>query len=178
VSADGAEAIMRTQPTTRRPPLLVVGVGSELRSDDAVGRRVAESIGERRSSEQLEVRSVHQLTPELADAMTDRLLVIVVDACIGATAPVVTEVESIATAGAMTHHLDVAALVRLAEQLGRPPTHVMTLGVPAFDVGIGTSLSAQATAVVGAAVEVGLSLCDGTSSAATSSRSVGETTPG
>jgi hydrogenase maturation protease len=162
VSATGAEATAGSHPTTGRPPLLVVGVGSELRSDDAVGRRVVEAIVERRPSERLEVCSVHQLAPELADAMTGRELVVVVDAAVGATAATVTEVASVAAAGAMTHHLDVAALVGLAEQLGRPPTRVVTLGVPAFDLGIGTALSARAAAAVDAAAEVVLSLCDET----------------
>ena len=162
MSASGTEACLRTHPTTGRAPVLVVGVGSELRSDDAVGRRVAESIAERRPPERLEVRSVHQLTPELADAMTDRQLVIVVDASVGVRTLVVAEVEPIPVAAALTHHLDVAALVRLAGQLGRPPARVVTLAVPAFDLGLGTTLSVPAAAGVRAAVAEVLSLCDGT----------------
>jgi hydrogenase maturation protease len=174
VNATGAEASVTSlsapvsnepvptsaRSTTGRPPVLVIGVGSELRSDDAVGRRVVESVGRRRPPEQLEVRSVHQLTPELADAMTGRELVIVVDAAVGATAATVTEVASVPAAGAMSHHLDVAALVGLARLLGRAPARVVTLGVPAFELGLGTALSAGAAAVVDVAAEVVLSLGD------------------
>ena len=48
-----------------RAPVLVIGVGSELRRDDAVGRRVVERL-ETDGLGAVEVRSLHQLTPELA----------------------------------------------------------------------------------------------------------------
>lgn len=139
--------------------MLVVGVGSPLRSDDGAGRRVAESLANRRPAEELEVRTVHQLTPELADEMTDRTLVIVVDASVEVEEVVVAEVVAVPGAGAMTHHLDVAALVAFAQDLGRPPTRVVTIAVPAFDLGLGTSLSARTSAAVGEAVEAVLSRC-------------------
>jgi hypothetical protein len=65
-----------TDPTAHRAPVLVVGVGSELRSDDAAGRHVATEVAAeltagtaapapaRRHRDDVEVRSVHQLTPD------------------------------------------------------------------------------------------------------------------
>lgn len=144
---------MTADPMPGRAPVLVVGVGSPLRSDDGAGRRVAESLAGRRSAADVEVRIVHQLTPELADAMTDRTLVVIVDASVEADEVVVTEVVAVPATGAMTHHLDVAALIAFAQHLGRPPTRVVTVGVPAFDLGLGMSLSARSSAAVDEAVE-------------------------
>lgn len=148
---------MVADPTPGRAPVLVVGVGSPLRSDDGAGRRVAEALAGRRAAEELEVRTVHQLTPELADAMTDRTLVAIVDASVEIDEVVVAEVVAVPGHGAMTHHLDAATLVAFAEHLGRPPSRVVTIGVPAFDLGLGTSLSARTSAAVDEAVEAVLS---------------------
>jgi hydrogenase maturation protease len=139
--------------------VLVVGVGSPLRSDDGAGRHVAESLAGRLPAEELEVRTLHQLTPELADAMTDRALVAIVDASVEVDEVVVTEVVAVPGHGAMTHHLDVATLVTFAEHLGRPPSRVVTIAVPAFDLGLGTSLSARTAAAVDEAVEAVLARC-------------------
>jgi len=59
--------------------VLVVGYGNELRGDDCAGRRVAEIIVDRGCSD-IEVRSVHQLTPDLAPLIAKVDLVIFVDA--------------------------------------------------------------------------------------------------
>ncbi len=140
-----------------RSPVLIVGVGSELRSDDAAGRRVAELLVDRHPPGAVEVRVVHQLTPELADVMTGRELVIVVDASVEVREVTTAELDpdppagEVAT-GVMSHHLDVAVLVDLARLLGEPPTQVSTLAVPAFDLTLGTDLSPGTTAAVADAV--------------------------
>jgi hydrogenase maturation protease len=58
---------------------LVIGYGNDLRSDDAVGQRVAQTIADKNLSN---VRSlcVHQLTPELADLLANTELAIFIDA--------------------------------------------------------------------------------------------------
>lgn len=150
---------MAADPMPGRAPVLVVGVGSPLRSDDGARRRVAESLVGRRPADELEVRIEHQLTPELADAMTGRELVVVVDASVEVVEVVVAEVMAVPVTGAMIHHLDVAALVAFAEHLGRPPVRVVTIAVPAFYLGLGTSLSPQTSAAVDEAVEAVLARC-------------------
>jgi hydrogenase maturation protease len=142
-----------------RAPVLVVGVGSELRSDDAAGRRVAEAVATELPVEQVEVCSVHQLTPELADAMTDRRCVVIVDASVEVDGLVVASVTGDVGAGAMSHHLGVPGLVRIAEQLGRGPGQVVTVAVPAHDLGMGTELSPATAAAARDAVARVLRLC-------------------
>ncbi|WP_293162154.1 hydrogenase maturation protease [Okeania sp. SIO2C9] len=59
--------------------ILVIGYGNTLRSDDGAGQRVAELVAEWKLPN---VRSlpVHQLTPELAESISQAELVIFVDA--------------------------------------------------------------------------------------------------
>jgi hydrogenase maturation protease len=138
--------------------VLVIGVGSELRSDDAAGRRVAEAVGERALSG-VEVRSVHQLTPELAAEFVGRQLVVVVDADVRATEVAVRPVAADGGAGVMTHHLDPAALLTLASWLGAPPGEVVVVSVPTHDLGLGTELSEPTRAAVATAVDVVVARC-------------------
>lgn len=139
MNAPAADQADRATPVRR--PVLVVGVGSELRSDDAAGRRVAEHIATTVPPDAVEIRSVHQLTPELADAMTGRRLVVVVDASVDVDEVCVDRVAARNVTAAMTHHVDVVALVGLARVLGAPPDEVVTVALPARNLGLGMSLS-------------------------------------
>jgi hydrogenase maturation protease len=133
---------LRTQRRAgQRPPVLVVGVGSDLRSDDAAGRWVAEIVA-RAELPGVEVRSVHQLTPELAAAFAHRRLVVVVDASVEVRRLTVALVEPAAAAGSMSHHFDVRSLIALSDVLGQPPDEVVTVAIPAHELGLGTELSA------------------------------------
>jgi hydrogenase maturation protease len=135
--------------------VLVIGVGSELRGDDAAGRYVADEV-ERIAPPGVEVRSVHQLTPELAIEVADRELVIVVDADVDVAAVTCRTVAvSGGRPGVMTHHLDPAALLGLASLFGSPPAQAALVSIPVHDLGIGTELSsATAEAAEHAVVDV------------------------
>jgi hydrogenase maturation protease len=145
--------------TAARPPVLVVGVGSELRSDDAVGRRIADRLATRLPPDEVEVRSVHQLTPELADDAVGRRLVVVVDAAVDVRTVTVRQVTADGTPTALSHRLDAGALLRLAGLLGSPPADVVTVAVPARRLEIGTELSAAAERDVDLAVDHVAALC-------------------
>jgi hypothetical protein len=56
----------------------------------------------------------------------------------------------------MSHHLDVGVLTAMAGLLGSPPQDVLTVRVPARELGLGTSLSAAGAAFVDEAVDVTL----------------------
>jgi len=60
--------------------ILVIGYGSTLRGDDAVGRLVVERVSER-SLPNVTTISVTQLVPELAEQIAKAQAVIFVDAC-------------------------------------------------------------------------------------------------
>jgi hydrogenase maturation protease len=142
--------------------VLVIGVGSELRSDDAAGRRVAERLAAELEGEvaaQVEVRSVHQLTPELADEATGRRLVVVVDAAVDVTCVTTSVVEADGTPTALSHHLDAGALLRLTAVLGTPPDEVVTVAVPARELDLGTELSPATSRDVAVAVREIVARC-------------------
>lgn len=171
-------AVHHADPDDRdaRAPVLVVGVGSELRRDDAAGRRVAEAIAELELPA-VQCLSVHQLTPELAMQIAGRRLVIVVDASmpgrgepgvrVGGQDPgppshdavVVSTVVAADAAGAMSHHLDVQGLLGLAGMVASAPQEVRTVAVPAHDLGIGTELSKATATHVREAVRRVTALC-------------------
>jgi hydrogenase maturation protease len=134
-------------------PVLVLGVGSELRSDDAVGRHVAARVAaalDDATRPDVEVTVAHQLVPEHAALIAGRRLVVVVDAAVTVDRVQVATVDARAGDGAMSHHLDVAAVVGLSAMLGPPPQRVVTVAVPArcLDLGTGLSPRAEADAVV------------------------------
>ena len=162
-------AVPHADPADRddRAPVLVLGVGSDLRRDDAAGRRVAEAIAALELPG-VQALSVHQLAPELAMQIADRRLVIVVDASIeeregwveDRDEVVVSAVDTIDAAGAMSHHLDVRGLLGLASMVASAPQEVRTVAVPAHDLGIGTELSPTTRAHVREAVRRVIALCD------------------
>ena len=133
-------------------PLLIVGIGSELRCDDAVGRHVAAEVAARGIAD-VEAVGVHQLTPELAADLAGRELVIFVDADVSVDTVTVCRVSS-ATASAASHHLDPAGLIGLADVLGWAPRRAVAVHVPVHDLGLGTELSPRGRAVAAQAVEV------------------------
>jgi hydrogenase maturation protease len=147
VSEEGTERRGR-----RRPPVLVVGVGSELRSDDAAGRRVAEAV-DGLGLDGVETRSVHQLTPELAPDLEGRRLVVLVDAAVDVE-DVTVRSPSVSEAGAASHHLDPGALLALAARLGWAPDAATVVHVPVVDLGLGTALAPETRLAVRRAAEV------------------------
>jgi len=62
------------------PQLLIMAFGNPLRSDDGVAWRAAEAIQEKFSGSEVEVTRLHQLGPELAEAVSRASAVVFVDA--------------------------------------------------------------------------------------------------
>jgi hydrogenase maturation protease len=129
--------------------VLVVGVGSLLRTDDAVGRVVAERL-EALHLDGVEVASVHQLTPELAPGFAGRRLVVIVDAAVDVRVDVVSvsPIEIDASGELMTHHLGPGGLLSFAAKLGWRPERAVAVRIPVRELGMGTELSAQGAALV------------------------------
>ncbi len=136
---------------TSHAPVLVIGVGSPLRTDDAVGRVVADRLGEL-DLPGVETQAVHQLAPELAAGWFGRRLVILVDADVEVTAPLLRTVARPTGSGAMSHHVDPASLLGLASLLGNPPDTLEVLSLPVADLTLGTELSEAAETVAERAV--------------------------
>jgi hydrogenase maturation protease len=68
-------------PTGRRPPqVLVIGFGSPIRGDDALGPIAAERLEDRIFSEHVRIITRHVLTSELVAEVSEATLVIYIDA--------------------------------------------------------------------------------------------------
>jgi hydrogenase maturation protease len=131
---------------------LVIGYGNDLRGDDAVGRRVAEAV-EALGLSGVDVRSLHQLTPELAGELEGHDVVVFVDADMRVGDVSVQRLETDGRQVRATHHVDPRGLLALADLLGAPPAAAVAVSVPASDLALGEALSAQAHAAVPAAVD-------------------------
>lgn len=141
--------------------MLVIGVGSLLRTDDAVGRVVADRVAAEVEAGRLsdvEVMSVHQLTPELAPEVAGRRLVVVVDAAVDVRELTVSALEIDGSGQLMTHHLGPAGLLAFAAKLGWRPERAVSVRIPAGDLGIGTELSPAGRELTDAAVDTVLAL--------------------
>ena len=123
--------------------VLIVGYGNPLRTDDGVGPAVAARLTGDPRLAGAEVRSAHQLTPELALDVSGASLLVLVDAVADAPAGEVSvtrlDPEAVAAdAGeAMTHHMDPAGLVGLARELwgSAPQVVLVKVGVSSLEVG-------------------------------------------
>jgi hydrogenase maturation protease len=117
---------------------LVIGYGHGLRSDDGAGLRVAELLAK---EDGVAVLVRHQLVPELADDLRDRVVVVFVDAAAtlepGAVAARRVAAAEAVHAPGMSHHCSPGALLRLAERLygARPQAFLVTLGASSFALG-------------------------------------------
>ena len=116
---------------------LVIGYGNTLRSDDGVGARVAAAVAE------LNLPGVvalvrHQLTPELAETISEARMVVFVDAAVDAATEVqVRRLEPADGAQLMAHAADPKTLLAMAKQLfGRcPPAWWLTIPVENLEFG-------------------------------------------
>jgi hydrogenase maturation protease len=63
-----------------KPRKLIIGYGNPLRGDDGVGWKAASTLAATIPSEAARILTVHQLTPELAEPVSQAELVIFIDA--------------------------------------------------------------------------------------------------
>jgi hydrogenase maturation protease len=99
--------------------ILIVGYGNPLRSDDAVGQRMALILEQRLKAEEIQVMTAYQLTPELVEPIRHVRLVIFIDARVGKT-PGTINWQTVAPetgAGAFTHNVSPAILLGAANAL-------------------------------------------------------------
>lgn len=59
---------------------IIIGFGNPLRGDDGLGQRAAEELEEEFAGADVEVRSCHQLTPEIAEPVSRAEVAVFIDA--------------------------------------------------------------------------------------------------
>ncbi|HEY9620008.1 MAG TPA: hydrogenase maturation protease [Crinalium sp.] len=123
-------------------PILVIGYGNTLRSDDGVGYRVAETVAD---WNRVDVRSLplHQLTPDLAEVISTAQVVIFVDASVIPATTLQIETLQPDTAPAFTGHVvNPRSLLALSQALyGHVPIAYHLL-IPVTSVAFGETFSA------------------------------------
>jgi len=139
-------------------PVLVVGIGSELRGDDGVGPAVARAVQQAcdcgaAASVPVEVLVVADPL-DLVDAGAGAPLAIVVDATRGGLDPGTVQVVELGGTSAVrppsnlagrvrpssTHALGLVAALDLAKLLGHPPRRTVLVGVEGAEFGPGMGL--------------------------------------
>ena len=134
---------------------VVLAIGNTLRGDDGVAAHVADLLGARSG---LDVRRVHQLTPELAEEIAHATAVVFVDADPGVTEARLERMVRAPQRSAFTHTVSPGELVLLAEQLYGFQGAAYMCHVPAENFTECDSLSAVAEEGARAAAQCVLAL--------------------
>jgi len=124
---------------------LVIGIGNPLRGDDGVGALLAEQTAVSTAAEpggSVAVRSVQQLTPDLAEelAAVDAVLFIDADSAAESAGPRLKDLQPAGGSGD-SHRLEPAALLAVCQVLYRRAPEAQLLLVPATAFEHGTALS-------------------------------------
>jgi hydrogenase maturation protease len=135
--------------------VLVIGYGNALRGDDGLGVIVADRLATQYTGEDsVRILAVHQLLPELAEAVSLVDLVIFIDAREGDAPPGTIDIQPIVgrldrdKPQTFSHHVDAAGLIAAAAQLygHGPQGELCTVVGKAY--GYGEGLSSEVEAVV------------------------------
>jgi hydrogenase maturation protease len=123
--------------------ILIIGYGNPLRGDDAIGQKIAHMMEERLQG--IQVITAYQLTPELAEVISQAQFVIFIDAGVGKTPGTLSqEVVKIGTdAGAFTHNVTPETLLSAAETLYGATTAGLLISIAGASLDYGVELSPQ-----------------------------------
>ncbi len=121
------------------PRTVIIGYGNTLRSDDGFGCAVLDLLENRGHLENVEYISAQQLLPEMAETLRDAGLVIFLDASVAEKSGILSieHIRSEAGTGALSHHLNPASLLALAESLyqAAPQAYLVHITTTHFEFG-------------------------------------------
>ena len=118
-------------------PILMIGYGNSLRSDDGVGRYLVEII-EQQQLTSVKTISVHQLTPELVVEMANSKAVIFIDATACLSFEITVQmIEPIKKITRLGHTSNPESLLSLCQKLYNksPASWLITIPTNNFDLG-------------------------------------------
>lgn len=120
--------------------IVVIGYGNTIRGDDAVGVHAAHRLEEKfRDEPDVRVIATQQLTPELAEEVSEAKFVLFLDAALRNRPGEIVETLVVphGAMGSMAHHVIPEALLMAAEQLyGEAPSALsLTIAGKCFEVG-------------------------------------------
>jgi hydrogenase maturation protease len=125
--------------------ILILGYGNPLRSDDGLGWQVAVELFRANHSPEVEILPCHQLTPELAPAVSRVETVIFIDSAQGGKPGQMCceEVRSDFGVTTFTHHLTPAALLAMSSELfgACPRAYLLSIQGESYEPGDSFSAS-------------------------------------
>lgn len=122
--------------------IVIIGYGNSLRSDDAVGQKVANAIASGKLPDVTSL-SVHQLTPELTAFLATAELVIFIDACLTSVCEDV-QIQAIAPTNSTAiggHTADPRSLLALTQALYNWVPNAWWVTIPGINFELGDRLS-------------------------------------
>jgi len=146
-----------------RAPILVLGLGNILLSDEGVGVRVVEALQQVTLPDDVEALDGGTASMALLDTLRDRDRVIVIDAVKGNHHPGtiyrftpedISFQREIATS---LHQLDLLDALAQLEFLGRAPRDVVLYGIEPKDIGLSLELTPEVRAAIPRVIELVLS---------------------
>ena len=133
---------------------LVIGYGNDLRSDDGAGRAVADRI-DALGLPDVAVRSVIQLTPELALDIAGVDTVVFVDASVEVSETTADPVVAESLDPSATSHFSTpGTLLSITATVGAVPGRAVAIAIPVTDIGLGMELTPMTEMGVAEAVEM------------------------
>jgi len=121
------------------PEAIAIGYGNELRSDDGIGQRVARAL----QLSNVKSIAVHQLTPELAQALANTGLAVFIDACLASESSQV-QVQSLSPESFNViagHTADPRSLLALTQAIYGYCPQAWWVKVPGVNFELGENLS-------------------------------------
>jgi hydrogenase maturation protease len=155
-----AQSEQPAEPRTRPCPTLVLGLGNILLSDEGVGVRVVEAMGQAALPPDVEILDGGTAGVDLLDTLADRRKVVVIDAIDGDIAPGTVlrltpeELVPRHEPGVSLHDLGLVETLALARHLDASPEEVVIIGVRPHSVECGLELSAQIRELVPKIIEL------------------------
>jgi hydrogenase maturation protease len=128
--------------------VLIIGFGTNVRNDDALGWRAAERLAEVFKAEpEVEILTVQQLNPEIADTVANAGFVVFIDARNDRGTPGVIHREEIVpdttAPGAFSHHISPGTLLACARDFyGKAPkNNAVMFSITGEDFAFGETMS-------------------------------------
>lgn len=156
-SSGEAEQKSRSSP---RSPVLVLGVGNILLSDEGVGVRVIETMEGRELPDNVELFDGGTASVDLLDSLTNRDKVIIIDAVKGGNEPGTlyrfTPADITVQRQSLTslHQISLLETLTMATCLGCAPREVVIFGIEPKEVGWGMELSPEVAVVVPTVIQL------------------------
>lgn len=115
--------------------ILVIGYGNPLREDDGAGRYAAEQLAQLFDAEAIKIVACHQLTPELAESVSQARLLILIDAQDAHPPGEITQTAvspAKSSFSVISHHVEPEMLLALTQTLYGIVPHAILVTINGF----------------------------------------------